>query len=67
MSLHQHLDKVPVVTFGSAASSIVIWGLHLSDVAAIVSACVAIAGLGIQIWVARTKVQLMKRRMGDGK
>ena len=61
MPFHQHADKVPVVTFGSAGASIVIWGLHLSDYAAIVSACVALAGLGLQIWVARTKVELMKR------
>lgn len=72
MNLHQHLDKagdhmnaINAVTYGSAASTIVIWGLRLSDIAAIVSACVAIAGLGVQIWVARNRVQLMRQRMGE--
>lgn len=63
--LPQHADKVPFVTYGGAASTVVIWGLHLSELAAIVSAGVAIIGLGVQIWVARTKVRLMKSRMGE--
>lgn len=64
---HDHLTAVTAVTVGSAASSIVIWGLRLSDWAAIVSACVALCGLGVQIWVARTKVRLMNKRLGDKK
>lgn len=68
MNFPLHVDKIHAVTYGSAGATFVIWGLHLSDVAAIVSASVAIIGLGVQIWVARTKVRLMKQRMqlGDG-
>lgn len=67
MDIPAHIEKVHAVTYGGAASTFVIWGLHLSDVAAIVSACVALAGLGVQIWVARTKVKVMREtgKAGD--
>lgn len=60
MDIQSHLAKAPIVTFSSTASTFVIWGLHLSDLAAIVSACVALCGLGVQFWVARNKVRLMQ-------
>jgi hypothetical protein len=61
------MTAISAVTVGSASATIVIWGLRLSDIAAIVSACVAIAGLGLQFWVAHHKVKALKRsgKAGD--
>lgn len=38
------------VTYGAVTSTFVFWGLQISDVAAIVSAVVAVLGLLVHIW-----------------
>lgn len=71
MSLHTNLDHASTVTYGSAATTGILWGLHISDIAIIISATAAVGGLLLQLWVAYTKVQLMKRserwKAGDNK
>ena len=56
MIQQQHLQRVmdgaPVITYGGAGSTVLIWGLHLSDWAAIVSMIIAVCGFGLQIYVA---------------
>lgn len=36
--------------YGGAASSLVLWGLRLGDVAAMVSAVVAVLGFALHVW-----------------
>ena len=40
-------------TYGGAASAVTIWGLSLADWAALISMAVAVAGLALQIYLAR--------------
>lgn len=61
MSPHQNLEHASVLTYGAAATTVTLWGLHLSDLAIIVSASATVIGVACQIWVAVTKVRLMKR------
>lgn len=49
MSLHNTVLNSPGVTYTGAASSLVFWGLHLSDIAVMVSAVAAICGAVIQV------------------
>jgi hypothetical protein len=71
MSIHQNLEHASTITYASGTATVLFWGLHLSDVAVIVSATASILGVSLQIWVAVTKVRLMKRserwKAGDKK
>lgn len=53
--MQQHVAKVlesgPGITYAGAGSTLVFWGLHLSDIAAIVSTLCAVIGVGLQIYV----------------
>lgn len=61
MAIHQDLEHAATLTYTGTASTVVFWGLHLSDIAVIISAGAALGGFLLQLWVARAKVQLMKR------
>lgn len=39
-----------VAMYGGTASTILVWGLRLPDVAAMVSVLVALIGLGLNVW-----------------
>lgn len=49
------MDSAPVITYGGAGGTMLIWGLHLSDWAAIVSMVIAVFGFALQIYVVRRK------------
>lgn len=53
--MQQHITKVlesgPTVTYAGAGSTLVFWGLHISDIAAIISTLCAVIGVGLQIYV----------------
>lgn len=53
--MQQHIAKVlesgPTVTYTGAGSTLVFWGLHISDIAAIISTLCAVIGVGLQIYV----------------
>lgn len=61
MSPTHNLEHASTVTYVSAGSTVLFWGLHITDIAVIVSAAAAFGGFLLQLWVARAKVQLMKR------
>lgn len=61
MSPHTNLEHASALTYTSAAATVTIWGLHLSDVAIIVSACATLIGVACQVWVSVTRVRMMKR------
>lgn len=39
-----------VAMYGGAASSLVLWGLRVGDVAAMVSAVIALLGFAVHVW-----------------
>lgn len=63
MNSNQHVATV--ITYSGAALSVTSWGLHLSDIAAIVGALAALGGFGVQCWVGYHRVKLMKKREID--
>lgn len=71
ISYYKIAEHAPNFTYGATASTAILWGLHLSDVAVIVSALAAVGGFALQAWVAWTKVKLMQRserwKAGDKK
>lgn len=56
-------------TYGGATSAVAAWGLSWPEIAAIVGAVVAIAGLAVQVWAAirrdRREAELHRRRIDD--
>lgn len=44
-------NNAPAITYTGATSTLVFWGLHISDMAAIVSTLCAVAGVLLQIYV----------------
>lgn len=58
---HRVMEHAAVVTYGSAGTTFVFLGLHVNEIAAIVSACCALVGVGLQAYVAITKIRLMRR------
>lgn len=54
-SHHQHVvDAIAahanIVTYASAATSVLFWGLHVNEICAIISTAVAVLGFGLQIY-----------------
>jgi len=49
MSLSDFTAHSPYITFGAASVTVTGWGLHVSDVAVIVSSLAAVCGAVIQV------------------
>lgn len=52
MSLDQHnpiVENAHVATYTFAASTMTVWGLHMGDLAAIVSTFAAVCGVALQV------------------
>lgn len=62
--IQQHLqrayDNAPSITYTGAGSSIVLWGLHVSDIGVIVSCIVAVLGLALQYYVAFRRIRILE-------
>lgn len=57
MSVHPFLNvAAPVGTYTAAASSIAAWGLHVSDIAVILSSLAAVAGVSLQALIYREQM-----------
>lgn len=54
-------DSAPAVTFTSGASTVLFWGLHLGDLAVIVSMLATVAGLALQFYVAFRRISSLER------
>lgn len=46
------MNHAASVTYASAASAVAFWGLHLADIAVILSAVASIGGVALQAYVA---------------
>lgn len=49
MSIQNFAENAPFITYTSAAGAVTVWGLHISDVAVIVSSLAAVSGAVIQV------------------
>ncbi len=55
------------ITLGGSVSATVFWGLHISDVAVIVSALAAVLGVVLQFYIALRRIRLLETEMGKAK
>lgn len=63
--MNQHIikavaDNAHTVTYTGASSAILFWGLHVSDIAAIISTACAVCGLMLQVYVVKQRRRLGK-------
>lgn len=55
------LDHAPTATYAAAGSTFVLWGLHLSDIAVILSALATMAGVALQFYVALHRIRMLEK------
>lgn len=60
-SVHAVMDNSPALTYTAGASTVVFWGLHLSDIAVILSALATIFGVALQFYVAMHRIRVLER------
>jgi hypothetical protein len=55
------LENAPAVTYGGAAATLTLWGLHISDIAALMAAFASLAGVGLQFYVAMHRIRRLEK------
>lgn len=65
--VHAATDNGLPVTLAGSASATVFWGLHISDIAVIISAFAAVAGVALQFYVAMRRIHLLEAEMNKAK
>lgn len=55
------LDNAPGITYGSAAATVTLWGLHISDIAALIAAFASLAGVALQCYVAIHRIRRLEK------
>lgn len=66
-ALHAVVNDGLPVTIGGSVSATVFWGLHISDIAVIVSALAAVMGVALQFYVAMRRIHLLEAEMVKAK
>jgi hypothetical protein len=68
MNTHSHpiLDAAPGVTYTAMGSTVVFWGLHISDIAVILSASATICGVALQFYVALHRIRMLEVNQAAG-
>ena len=56
------LDHAPILTFGSASTTFLFWGLHVSEIGIIVSSLAAVCGVILQTYMVMRSVRNEKMR-----
>lgn len=54
-------NSAPAVTYGGASAAVMFWGLHLSDIAVIMSAFASVCGVGLQFYVALHRIRRLEK------
>lgn len=55
------LNNAPTVTYTAAATTFTLWGLHISDIAVILSALATMCGVALQFYVALHRIRMLER------
>ncbi len=53
--------KGPVVTYAGTTATVLFWGLHVSDLAVIISALASLLGVALQFYVAMHRINRLER------
>lgn len=54
-----------VFTAGAGATTVVFWGLHVSDICMILSTLATLSGLFLQIYLAMARIRRLERRQDE--
>lgn len=57
----------PLLTYGATGSTVLLWGLHLSDIAVILSAMASVCGVVLQFYIAIHRIRRLERQQDAGK
>jgi hypothetical protein len=55
------VENAPAVTYGSAAATVTLWGLHISDIAALLAAFASVMGVALQFYVAMHRIRRLEQ------
>lgn len=60
-----HVDAIqshaPTVTYAATGSAVVLWGLHASDIAVIMSSFASVCGVLLQVYLAIHRIRRLER------
>lgn len=54
-------NNAPAITYGGSTAAVLFWGLHVSDIAVILSAFASICGVFLQGYVAIHRIRRLER------
>lgn len=60
-------SNAPAITYGGASAAVMFWGLHISDIAVILSAFASICGVFLQGYVAIHRIRRLERQAEHSK
>jgi len=58
---HTAQENAPAITYTGGGSALVLWGLHLSDIAVLISMFATLAGVFLQVYVTMHKMRMLER------
>jgi hypothetical protein len=54
-------DPGPTVTYAATATTVLFWGLHVSDIAVMISALASLLGVSLQFYIAIRRINRVER------
>jgi hypothetical protein len=55
-------DQGPAVTYTATATTVLFWGLHVSDIAVMISALASLLGVSLQFYIALRRISRLERQ-----
>lgn len=64
--MEQHLaraaENAPTVTYTASGATVLLWGMHATDIAVLLSALASILGVALQFWLAMRRIRVLERQ-----
>ncbi len=60
-TVNHAMSNAPAITYGGASAAVMFWGLHISDIAVILSAFASVCGVFLQGYVAIHRIRRLER------
>lgn len=57
------MHSAPAVTYTGATATVLFWGLHVSDLAVILSAFATVCSVGLQFYVVFSKINKLEQKI----
>jgi len=56
------INNAPGITLAAGTTTFVFWGLHVADIAVLLSAAASVCGVGLQFYVALHRIRRLERQ-----